>query len=99
MITDINSEDRLVEQTFAAHLEKVLGVNIAVASVRRQEALKRLFPPQERVIEYRLPKPELLKVAEAVEKADLDPDQTALLVELASTLDAEQLRAADGKDL
>jgi len=25
MITDINSEDRLVQQTFAAHLEKVLG--------------------------------------------------------------------------
>ena len=29
MIIDINSEDRLVEQTFAAHLEKVLGVNIS----------------------------------------------------------------------
>jgi type I restriction enzyme R subunit len=25
MITDINSEDRLVQQTFAVHLEKVLG--------------------------------------------------------------------------
>ncbi len=25
MITDINSEDRLVQQTFAAHLEKALG--------------------------------------------------------------------------
>ena len=25
MITDINSEDRLVQQTFAEHLEKVLG--------------------------------------------------------------------------
>jgi len=24
-ITDINSEDRLVQQTFAEHLEKVLG--------------------------------------------------------------------------
>ncbi|MBM3303089.1 MAG: hypothetical protein FJY85_24485, partial [Deltaproteobacteria bacterium] len=25
MITDINSEDRLVQKTFAEHLEKVLG--------------------------------------------------------------------------
>jgi len=25
MITDINSEDRLVEKTFAEHLEKVFG--------------------------------------------------------------------------
>ena len=25
MITDINSEDRLVQQTFATHLENVLG--------------------------------------------------------------------------
>ncbi len=25
MITDINSEDRLVQRTFAEHLEKVLG--------------------------------------------------------------------------
>ena len=25
MITDINSEDQLVQQTFAEHLEKVLG--------------------------------------------------------------------------
>ena len=27
MITDINTEDRLVQQTFAEHLEKVLGWN------------------------------------------------------------------------
>jgi len=25
MITDINSEDRLIQQTFAEHLEKALG--------------------------------------------------------------------------
>jgi len=25
VITDINSEDRLVQQTFAEHMEKVLG--------------------------------------------------------------------------
>lgn len=31
MITDINSEDRLVQQTFAAHLEKVLGWNSVYA--------------------------------------------------------------------
>ena len=31
MITDINNEDRLVQQTFAAHLEKVLGWNSVYA--------------------------------------------------------------------
>ena len=31
MITDINSEDRLVQQTFAEHLEKVLGWNSVYA--------------------------------------------------------------------
>ena len=31
MITDINSEDRLVQQTFAAHLETALGWNSVYA--------------------------------------------------------------------
>ena len=48
-----------------ARNHQVLGVNNAVASVVRQEELKRQFPPAERLIEYRVPKPELLKVAEA----------------------------------
>lgn len=48
-----------------ARNHQVLGVNNAVASVLRQEELKRLFPPQERIIEYRVRKPELLKAAEA----------------------------------
>ena len=48
-----------------ARNHQVLGVNSAVASVVRQEELKRRFPPAERLIEYRVPKPELLKVAEA----------------------------------
>ena len=48
-----------------ARNHQVLGVNRAVASVVRQEELKRQFPPSERLIEYRVPKPELLKVAEA----------------------------------
>ena len=48
-----------------ARNHQVLGVNNAVASVLRQEELKRQFPPEERIIEYRVPKPELLKVAEA----------------------------------
>ena len=48
-----------------ARNHQVLGVNSAVASVVRQEELKRQFPPAERLIEYRVPKPELLKVAEA----------------------------------
>ena len=48
-----------------ARNHQVLGVNNAVASVVRQEELKRQFPPAERLIEYRVPKPELLEVAEA----------------------------------
>jgi type I restriction enzyme R subunit len=48
-----------------ARNHQVLGVNSAVASVVRQEELKRRYPPSERLIEYRVPKPELRKVAEA----------------------------------
>jgi len=48
-----------------ARNQQVLGVNNAVASVIRQEELKQKFPPGERLIEYRAPKPELLKVAGA----------------------------------
>ena len=48
-----------------ARNHQVLGVNNAVASVVRQEELKRQFSPAERLIEYRAPKPEPLKVAEA----------------------------------
>lgn len=47
-----------------ARNHQVLGVNNAVASVLRQEALKRRFPSGERLIEYRVPRPLLLKVAE-----------------------------------
>ena len=32
MITDINTEDRLVRRTFAAHLEKLLGWNSVYAA-------------------------------------------------------------------
>lgn len=48
-----------------ARNHQVLGVNSAVASVVRQEQLKRRYPPGERLIEYRVPKPKLLKAAEA----------------------------------
>ena len=48
-----------------ARNHQVLGVNNAVASVLRQEALKRRFPSDARLIEYRVPRPLLLKVAEA----------------------------------
>ena len=48
-----------------ARNHQVLGVNNAVASVVRQEELKRQFSPAERLIEYRVPKPEPLKGAEA----------------------------------
>ena len=48
-----------------ARNHQVLGVNNAVASVLRQEELKRQFPPKERTIEYHVPKPVVLKAAEA----------------------------------
>ena len=48
-----------------ARNHQVLGVNRAVASVVRQEELKRQFPPTERLIEYRVPRPELLEITEA----------------------------------
>jgi type I restriction enzyme R subunit len=47
-----------------ARNHQVLGVNNAVASVLRQEELKKQFPLAERLIEYRVPKTELLNVAE-----------------------------------
>jgi type I restriction enzyme R subunit len=48
-----------------ARNHQVLGVNSAVASVVRQEELKHRFPPAERLIEYRMAMPKLLKAAEA----------------------------------
>ena len=48
-----------------ARNHQVLGVNSALASVVRQAELKRLYAPQGRLIEYRVPKPKLLKIAEA----------------------------------
>jgi type I restriction enzyme R subunit len=58
-----------------ARNHQVLGVNNAVASVQRQEELKRKFPSGERLIEYRVPMPELLKAAETLPAgaADVDP--------------------------
>ena len=37
MITDINSEDRLVQQTFAEHLEKVLGPNGTLGRISERD--------------------------------------------------------------
>jgi len=39
MITDINSEDRLVQRTFAEHLEKVLGWESICAYYYRSYAI------------------------------------------------------------
>jgi type I restriction enzyme, R subunit len=61
-----------------ARNHQVLGVNNAVASVLRQEVLKRRFPSGERLIKYRVPKPRMLKVAEA------PPPDSAYAVPLAS---------------
>jgi len=50
-----------------ARNHQVLGVNNAVASVLRQEELKRQFPPGERLIEYRPAEAKLRKAAEALQ--------------------------------
>lgn len=42
-----------------ARNHQVLGVNNAVASVLRQEELKREIPPEKRLFEYKVPMPEL----------------------------------------
>jgi type I restriction enzyme R subunit len=48
-----------------ARNHQVLGVNNAVASVIRQEELKRRYPAGERIIEYEVPMPERMKAIEA----------------------------------
>jgi len=58
-----------------ARNHQVLGVNNAVASVQRQEALKRLFPLHSRVVEYRVPRNGL---AMAADPADAAPGLTPL---------------------
>jgi type I restriction enzyme R subunit len=49
-----------------ARNQQVLGVNNAVASVRRKEELKRQFPPERRLVEYTVDRRELAAAAEAV---------------------------------
>jgi len=75
-----------------ARNHQVLGVNSALASVARQEELKRKFRLDERLVEYRVPMPKLLKVAEApppdfvytpVVLADAAPDDELPLVKRA----------------
>jgi type I restriction enzyme R subunit len=46
-----------------ARNHQVLGVNSAVASVMRQEELKKRYPPAERLLEYRVPMPALKRAA------------------------------------
>ncbi len=48
-----------------ARNHQVLGVNNAVASVQRQEELKREFPPEKRFIENTVQRAEIRKVADA----------------------------------
>lgn len=49
-----------------ARNHQVLGVNSAVASVIRQEELKRQIPLSERIVQYQLGEPKLRKVAEVL---------------------------------
>jgi type I restriction enzyme R subunit len=48
-----------------ARNHQVLGVNNAVASVERQEELKREYPPDARLLQYRPPFPEARRIADA----------------------------------
>jgi type I restriction enzyme R subunit len=52
-----------------ARNHQVLGVNNAVDSVLRQEALKREIPPEKRLLEYRVPMPDLRKAADPLDTA------------------------------
>jgi type I restriction enzyme, R subunit len=47
-----------------ARNHQVLGVNNAVASVERQEQLKREFPPDARLLEFRTAMPEMFRIAD-----------------------------------
>ena len=49
-----------------ARNHQVLGVNNAVASVQRQEELKRQFPPERRIIPYTVPESEIKFAADNV---------------------------------
>ncbi len=59
-----------------ARNHQVMGVNNAVASVARQEKLKKRFDEGERLIEYRIPMP---KRMEAALKSDPTPSERSLL--------------------
>ncbi len=71
-----------------ARNHQVLGVNNAVASVQRQEELKREFAQGGRLIEYRVPRRELPRVAEpaapdtgyAMEHGESGPDDDDLML-------------------
>jgi type I restriction enzyme R subunit len=58
-----------------ARNHQVLGVNNAVASVERQEILKREFPPDRRLIPYTIPESEALELVGAGTGADASPSQ------------------------
>lgn len=60
-----------------ARNHQVLGVNRAVASVQRQEELKREFPVEARLVEYRVQKPKFPRAAEEPQKG-AKPAQTLM---------------------
>jgi type I restriction enzyme R subunit len=60
-----------------ARNHQVLGVNRAVVSVIQQEDLKRRFPLAERLVEYRAPRPALLKAAEDRQAGLREPGREA----------------------
>jgi type I restriction enzyme R subunit len=55
-----------------ARNHQVLGVNNAVASVERQEELKKLYPPEQRLISYTVPKLPLPLAAESHQDTSKD---------------------------
>ena len=76
-----------------ARNHQVLGVNNAVASVRRQEELKRRIPPAERLLTYRVPMPELRKAAES------DPIAEATVLSTAHNMDKPAANEAANDEL
>ena len=68
-----------------ARNHQVLGVNNAVGSVLHQEELKRRYPPEERLIEYRVPKPEFPMLADA------SPESASASRAVVESLEGEEL--------
>lgn len=82
-----------------ARNHQVLGVNNAVASVLRQEELKRRIPPAERLLTYRVRMPELRRAAEPNPIVEATVLSTADEARTAAANDVLTLRKRADRDL